>query len=112
VTKVGNFSIDIVEHYVRYLCRHGAMVAPIDITVLNLTTQIWVSDVYCLAGDEWYWLRWLPYEYPEYFVNKVEFFNASGIKVATPIGDFYNRVPAGWYLDPVSKACSRCRAPT
>jgi len=102
-TKPGTIIIDDVEDYVRYLCRHGAMVAPVNITVLNLTTQIWVSDVYCLAGDHWYWLRWLPYGLP-YFVNKVEFVNASGIKVATPLGSFYNRVPAGWYLDPVSKA--------
>ena len=102
-TELGNFSIIDVEGTVRYLCGHGAMVAPINITVLNLTTQIWVSDVYCLAGDEWFWLRWLPYN-SDYFVNKVEFVNASGIKVDTPIGSFYDRVPAGWYLDPVSKA--------
>jgi predicted nucleic acid-binding Zn-ribbon protein len=102
-TKPGTIIIDDVEDYVRYLCRHGAMVAPINITVLNLTTQIWVSDVYCLDYDHWYWLRWLPYDLP-YFVNKVEFVNASGIKVVTPIGSFYDRVPAGWYLDPVSKA--------
>jgi predicted nucleic acid-binding Zn-ribbon protein len=102
-TKPGTIIIDDVEDYVRYLCKHGAMVAPVNITVLNLTTQIWVSDVYCLAGDEWFWLRWLPYN-SAYFVNKVEFVNASGIKVDTPLGGFYDRVPAGWYLDPVSKA--------
>jgi len=101
-TEPGTIIIDDVEDYVRYICRHGAMVAPVNITVLNLTTQIWVSDVYCLAGDQWYWLRWLPYGLP-YFVNKVEFFNASGIKVDTPLGGFYDRVPAGWYLDPVTK---------
>jgi cell division protein FtsB len=103
-TEVGTFAIEDLEGSIRYICRHGAMVAPIDIIVLNLTTQIWVSDVYCLFYDQWYWLRWLPYEYPEYFISKVEFFNASGIKVSTPLGGFYNRVPAGWYLDPVSKA--------
>ena len=101
-TEVGTFAIEDLEGSIRYICRHGAMVAPVNITVLNLTTQIWVSDVYCLAGDEWYWLRWLPYDLP-YFVNKVEFFNVSGIKVDTPLGGFYDRVPAGWYLDPVTK---------
>jgi hypothetical protein len=105
-TEPGTIIIDDVEDYVRYLCRHGAMVAPINITVLNLTTQIWVSDVYCLDGDEWFWLRWLPYD-SDYFVNKVEFFNASGVKVDTPLGGFYDRIPAGWYLDPVSKAVFR-----
>jgi predicted nucleic acid-binding Zn-ribbon protein len=103
-TEVGTFAIEDLEGSIRYICRHGAMVAPVNITVLNLTTQIWVSDVYCLDYDQWFWLRWLPYYYPEYFISKVEFVNASGIKVATPIGDFYDRVPAGWYLDPVSKA--------
>jgi len=102
-TKPGTIIIDDVAFEVQSMCGHGAMVAPINITVLNLTTQVWVSDVYCLAGDQWFWLRWLPYDLP-YFVNKVEFVNASGIKVVTPIGSFYNRVPAGWYLDPVSKA--------
>jgi len=102
-TKPGTIIIDDVAFEVQSMCGHGAMVAPINITVLNLTTQIWVSDVYCLAGDEWFWLRWLPYN-SDYFVNKVEFVNASGIKVVTPLGSFYNRVPAGWYLDPVSKA--------
>jgi predicted nucleic acid-binding Zn-ribbon protein len=102
-TEPGTIIIDDIAFEVQSMCGHGAMVAPINITVLNLTTQVWVSDVYCLDYDQWYWLRWLSYDLP-YFVNKVEFVNASGIKVVTPIGSFYNRVPAGWYLDPVSKA--------
>ena len=105
-TEPGTIIIDDIAFEVQSMCGHGAMVAPVNITVLNLTTQVWVSDVYCLDGDQWFWLRWLPYRLP-YFVNKVEFVNASGVKVVTPIGSFYNRVPAGWYLDPVSKAVFR-----
>jgi regulator of replication initiation timing len=37
------------------------MVAPNKIIVLNYTTQIWISDVYCLDGNNWFWLRLLPY---------------------------------------------------
>jgi predicted nucleic acid-binding Zn-ribbon protein len=106
-TQRGPVGIDFIVLDVQSMCGRGAMVAPVNITVLNLTTQIWVSDVYCLDGDQWYWLRWLPYDHPDATIGGIEFFNASGIKVATPIGSFYDRVPAGWYLDPVSKAVFR-----
>ncbi len=45
----------LVEWHVRHICALGiAMVDPIKIIVLNLTTQIWISDVYCLYGNNWY----------------------------------------------------------
>jgi hypothetical protein len=37
------------------------MVAPNKIIELSPTTQIWISDVYCLYGNNWFWLRLLPY---------------------------------------------------
>ncbi len=45
----------LVEWHVRHACALGiAMVDPIKIIVLNVTTQVWISDVYCLYGNQWY----------------------------------------------------------
>ncbi|MFZ8808402.1 MAG: hypothetical protein ACO2PN_09895 [Pyrobaculum sp.] len=95
----------------RYCAQGIAMVDPIKIIVLNPTTQIWISDVYCLYYNQWYWLRLLPYDILlyGYLVRDVEFINnTSGLLALTPVqGIAIDEIPAGWYLHPVTKEVFR-----
>jgi hypothetical protein len=53
-TDLGPAAIDYIAYHIKRICRQGtAMVAPAEIIVLNSTTQIWVSDVYCLYYNQW-----------------------------------------------------------
>jgi cell division protein FtsB len=99
-------------HIKNRFCAQGtAMVAPIEIIVLNFTTQIWISDVYCLDGNNWFWLRLLPYilrdELTAEGVEAVEFTDTRiFVSVpAKPPGDYV--IPGGWYLDPATKRVFR-----
>ncbi len=97
----------------RYCAQGIAMVAPNKIIVLNPTTQIWISDIYCLYGNNWFWLRLLPYVfYDDLIVEGVEAVNFTAPRVfvkapAKPPGDYV--IPGGWYLDPATKRV--CRIP-
>jgi septal ring factor EnvC (AmiA/AmiB activator) len=51
----------------------------------------------------WLWLRWLPLRFTAYS-GYVQFVNATNATAVTPIGTFINYIPAGWYLDPATKA--------
>ena len=83
----------------RYCAQGIAMVAPNKIIVLNPTTQIWISDVYCLYGNNWFWLRLLPYILREELIAEgVEAVNFTDTRVhvsvpAAPPGDYV--IPAG-----------------
>jgi FtsZ-binding cell division protein ZapB len=110
-------SYSIVAGYVEWhiknrFCAQGiAMVDPIKIIVLNPTTQIWISDVYCLYGNNWFWLRLLPYILREELIAEgVEAVNFTDTRVfvdvpAKPPGPYV--IPAGWYLDPATKRVFR-----
>lgn len=79
-TPLGVLVTDFAGRHVREICRQGiAMVAPNKIiVVLNTTTQIWISDIYCLYGNRWFWLRLLPYNLKvELEVEGVELVNLS-----------------------------------
>jgi len=94
----------------RYCAQGIAMVDPIKIIVLNPTTQIWISDVYCLYGNNWFWLRLLPYIFDDLIAEGVEAVNFTDTRVfvsvpAKPPGDYV--IPAGWYLDPATKRVFR-----
>jgi len=94
----------------RYCAQGIAMVAPNKIIVLNPTTQIWISDVYCLYGNNWFWLRLLPYIFDDLTVEGVETVNFTDTRVyvrvpAKPPGNYI--IPAGWYLDPATKRVFR-----
>ncbi len=95
----------------RYCAQGIAMVAPNKIIVLNPTTQIWISDIYCLYGNNWFWLRLLPYIFYDDLiaegVEAVEFRDPKiFVKVpAKPPGDYV--IPGGWYLDPATKRVFR-----
>ncbi len=95
----------------RYCAQGIAMVAPNKIIVLNPTTQIWISDIYCLYGNNWFWLRLLPYIFrDELTVEGVEAVNFTDTRVhvrvpAKPPGDYV--IPGGWYLDPATKRVFR-----
>ncbi len=95
----------------RYCAQGIAMVAPNKIIELSPTTQIWISDIYCLYGNNWFWLRLLPYIFYDDLiaegVEAVEFKDTSVfVKVpAAPPGDYV--IPGGWYLDPVTKRVFR-----
>jgi Chromosome segregation ATPases len=91
-----------IMQYLYSQCKYVA------VDVLNATQtdngQLWLADVYCSSdGSMWLWLRWLPLRFAAYIGN-VEFVNASNATAVTPVGTFTGYVPAGWYLDPVSKA--------
>jgi non-ribosomal peptide synthetase component F len=92
--------------YLYSQCRYVA------VDVLNAvqtsgSTQLWVADVYCSRdGSMWLWLRWLPLRFAAYR-GYVEFVNATNATVITPVGIFVNHIPAGWYLDPATKAVFR-----
>jgi predicted nucleic acid-binding Zn-ribbon protein len=99
-------------HIKNRFCAQGtAMVAPNKIIVLNYTTQIWISDVYCLHGNNWFWLRLLPYILrDELTVEGVEAVEFRDTRVfvsvpAAPPGDYV--IPGGWYLDPATKRVFR-----
>jgi hypothetical protein len=65
---------------------------------------LWLADVYCSSdGSIWLSLRWLPLRFAAYIGN-VEFVNASNATAETPVGTFTGYIPAGWYLDPATKA--------
>jgi Tfp pilus assembly protein FimV len=71
---------------------------------ISETEQLWVADVYCTSdGSMWLWLKWLPLRFTAYS-GQVEFANATNATVTTPVGTFTNYIPAGWYLDPATKA--------
>jgi uncharacterized phage infection (PIP) family protein YhgE len=66
--------------------------------------QLWIADIYCTEdGSMWLWLRWLPLRFTAYS-GHVEFVNATNAVATTPVGTFTNYIPAGWYLDPATKA--------
>jgi predicted nucleic acid-binding Zn-ribbon protein len=99
-------------HIKNRFCAQGtAMVAPNKIIVLNYTTQIWISDIYCLHGNNWFWLRLLPYILrDELAVEGVEAVEFRDPKIyvdvpAAPPGDYV--IPGGWYLDPATKRVFR-----
>jgi prefoldin subunit 5 len=95
----------------RYCALGTAMVAPIKIIELSPTTQIWISDVYCLYNNNWFWLRLLPYIFLDDLiaegVEAVEFRDTRvHVSVpAAPPGDYV--IPGGWYLDPATKRVFR-----
>jgi len=107
-TDLGPLAIDYIAYHIKRICAQGtAMVAPAEIIVLNSNTQVWISDVYCLYYNQWYWLRLLPYEVLlyRYLVRDAEFINnTSGLLALTPVmGIPIDEIPAGWYLHPVTK---------
>ncbi len=111
-TPLGELVTYFVGWHIRRICAQGtAMVAPNKIIVLNPTTQIWISDVYCLYGNNWFWLRLLPYILrDELTVEGVEAVNFTDTRVyvrvpAKPPGPYV--IPAGWYLDSVTKKVFR-----
>ncbi len=94
----------------RYCAQGIAMVAPIEIIELRPTTQIWISDVYCLYRNNWFWLRLMPYIFDELIAEGVEAVNFTDTRVfvsvpAAPPGDYV--IPGGWYLDSVTKRVFR-----
>jgi len=111
-TPLGELVTSFVSRHIRRICAQGtAMVAPNKIIVLNYTTQIWISDIYCLYGNNWFWLRLLPYilrdELTVEGVEAVEFRDPRiYVSVpAAPPGDYV--IPGGWYLDPAAKRVFR-----
>jgi len=106
-TPLGILVADFVGRHIKRICAQGtAMVVPIDIIELSPTTQIWISDVYCLYYNQWFWLRLLPYELPGDVVGELEVVNAS-MYVDRLAGPSWPLVPAGWYLDPLTKTVFR-----
>ena len=94
----------------RYCAQGTAMVAPIKIIALNYTTQVWISDIYCLRGNNWFWLRLLPYIFDDLTVEGVEAVKFRDPRIfvrvpAKPPGDYV--IPGGWYLDPATKRVFR-----
>ena len=92
------------------------MVAPAEIIVLNSNTQVWISDVYCLYYNQWYWLRLLPYEVLlyRYLVRDAEFINnTSGLLALTPVmGIPIDEIPLAGICTRSPRRCSSCPAPT
>ncbi len=91
-----------VVQYLYSQCRYVA----VDVHDVLKTARgtLWLADVYCSRdGSMWLWLRWLPLRFAAYS-GQVEFTNATNATVATPVGTFTNYIPAGWYLDPATKA--------
>jgi predicted nucleic acid-binding Zn-ribbon protein len=113
-TNLGPAAVDYIEYHIKQICRQGtAMVAPAEIIVLDSNTQIWISDVYCLYYNQWYWLRLLPYDFLlyGYLVRDAELVNATDLEVRLPVegwrGTTSGMTPAGWYLHPVTKEVFR-----
>ncbi len=94
-----------VMQYLYSQCRYVA----VDVHDVLKTARgtLWLADVYCSRdGSMWLWLRWLPLRFAAYS-GYVEFTNATNAAVTTPVGTFTNYIPAGWYLDPATKAVFR-----
>jgi predicted nucleic acid-binding Zn-ribbon protein len=110
-TDLGPLAIDYIAYHIKRICRQGtAMVAPAEIIVLDSNTQVWISDVYCLYYNQWYWLRLLPYDLalPGFLVRDVELVNATDLWALLPAeGVPIDKIPAGWYLHPVTKEVFR-----
>ncbi|MFZ8807344.1 MAG: hypothetical protein ACO2PN_04465 [Pyrobaculum sp.] len=111
-TPLGIFIVSFAERQIRRFCARGiAMVDPVKIIVLNPTTQVWISEVYCLYENRWFWLRLLQYMFREEFIGEppevVEFRDTRVyVRVpAKPPGDYV--IPAGWYIDPATKRVFR-----
>jgi len=95
-----------VMQYLYSQCRYVA-VDVLNVTQISETEQLWLADVYCTAdGSMWLWLRWLPLRFTAYS-GYVQFANATNATAVTPVGTFVNYIPAGWYLDPSTKAVFR-----
>ena len=95
-----------VMQYLYSQCRYVA-VDVLDAVQISENEQLWTADVYCSSdGTQWLWLRWLPLRFTAYS-GYVEFVNATNATVTTPAGTFTNHIPAGWYLDPATKAVFR-----
>jgi regulator of replication initiation timing len=91
-----------VMQYLYSQCRYVA----VDVHDAPQTARgtLWTADVYCSPdGSMWLWLRWLPLRFAAYS-GYVEFINATNATAVTPVGTFINYIPAGWYLDPATKA--------
>jgi regulator of replication initiation timing len=92
-----------VMQYLYSQCRYVA-VDVLNAAQISETEQLWIADVYCTSdGSMWLWLRWLPLRFAAYS-GYVEFANATNATAVTPVGTFINYIPAGWYLDPATKA--------
>jgi len=95
-----------VMQYLYSQCRYVA-VDVLNATQISETEQLWTADVYCSSdGTQWLWLRWLPLRFTAYS-GYVEFVNATNATAVTPAGTFTSYIPAGWYLDPLTKAVFR-----
>jgi len=91
-----------VMQYLYSQCRYVA----VDVHDVLKTARgtLWLADVYCSRdGSMWLWLRWLPLRFTAYS-GYVQFTNATNATAVTPVGTFANYIPAGWYLDPATKA--------
>jgi len=98
--------VQAVMQYLYSQCRYVA-VDVLNATQISEAEQLWIADVYCTAdGSMWLWLRWLPLRFTAYS-GYVEFANATNATAVTPVGTFVNYIPAGWYLDPATKAVFR-----
>jgi len=94
-----------VMQYLYSQCRYVA----VDVHDVLKTARgtLWLADVYCSRdGSMWLWLRWLPLRFTAYS-GYIEYVNATNATAVTPIGTFTNYIPAGWYLDPATKAVFR-----
>jgi regulator of replication initiation timing len=92
-----------VMQYLYSQCRYVA-VDVLNTAQISQSEQLWLADVYCSPdGTQWLWLRWLPLRFAAYS-SHVEFVNATNATAVTPVGTFANYIPAGWYLDPATKA--------
>jgi len=70
-TPLGIFIVSFAERQIRRFCAQGiAMVDPVKIIVLSPTVQVWISEVYCLYGNNWFWLRLLQYMFPDEFASR------------------------------------------
>jgi len=98
--------VQAVMQYLYSQCRYMA-VDVLNVTQFSETEQLWTADVYCSSdGTQWLWLRWLPLRFTAYS-GYVEYVNATNATAVTPAGIFTNYIPAGWYLDPATKAVFR-----
>jgi hypothetical protein len=95
-----------VMQYLYSQCRYVA-VDVLNAAQISETEQLWTADVYCSPdGSMWLWLRWLPLRFTAYS-GYVEFVNTTDATAVTPAGTFTSYIPAGWYLDPLTKAVFR-----
>jgi len=95
-----------VMQYLYSQCRYVA-VDVLNAAQISQSERLWIADVYCSPdGSMWLWLRWLPLRFTAYS-GYVEFVNATNATAVTPAGTFTSYIPAGWYLDPLTKAVFR-----